>query len=100
MSGLNFKNVILIDHSMAGDIILRAAVNAPERVICLVGVDNFTDFGHIQTREEKSNFEKIIQMLKHNFREYYVHGTGHYPMIESPEAFNAHLDQAITGIKK
>jgi hypothetical protein len=31
---------------------------------------------------------------------YYVHGTGHYPMIEAPEAFNAYLEQAITEIIK
>ena len=38
---LNLKNVILVGHSMAGDIVLQAAVNAPDKVIGLVGVDNF-----------------------------------------------------------
>jgi pimeloyl-ACP methyl ester carboxylesterase len=31
ISQLNLKNVVLIGHSMAGDIVLEAAVNAPEK---------------------------------------------------------------------
>ncbi|MDB5133729.1 MAG: hypothetical protein JWP37_332 [Mucilaginibacter sp.] len=41
ISQLHLKNVILAGHSMAGDIVLQAAVNAPNQVIGLVGVDNF-----------------------------------------------------------
>src|SRR5260221_8419282 len=36
LSQLNLKNVILVGHSMAGDIVLQAAINAPDRVIGLV----------------------------------------------------------------
>jgi pimeloyl-ACP methyl ester carboxylesterase len=177
---LNLINVILVGHSMAGDIVLQAAINAPERVIGLVGVDNFTTVGHVQTKVEKENFAKVIDMLKHNFtqitiqyfnedlfskttadsikkrilhdvmnadtviaavtieqqdldevkkltevnkklflinsdvhptdttgfvtnkipyRVYFVHGTGHYPMVEAPDEFNALLERVISDQK-
>ena len=40
---LDLKKVILIGHSMGGDIVLDAALKMPERVIGLIGVDNFKD---------------------------------------------------------
>jgi pimeloyl-ACP methyl ester carboxylesterase len=30
----------------------------------------------------------------------YIHGTGHFPMIEEPQAFNLLLDKVIKDIKK
>ena len=32
------------------------------------------------------------------FRVFYVHGTGHFPMVEDPKAFNLCLEQIITAI--
>ena len=67
ISQLKLKNVILIGHSMAGDIVLQAAVNNPN-VIGLVGVDNFKNVGHLQNRAEKKDFDDAIAALKHNFK--------------------------------
>jgi pimeloyl-ACP methyl ester carboxylesterase len=39
----NLKNVILIGHSMGGEVVLEAARLAPKRVIGIVGVDTFQD---------------------------------------------------------
>ncbi|MDB4902372.1 MAG: Pimeloyl-ACP methyl ester carboxylesterase [Mucilaginibacter sp.] len=69
MVQLNLKNVILVGHSMAGDIILQAAVNAPEGVIGLVGVDNFKNLGHVQTTQDKADYNHAIDSLKHHFRQ-------------------------------
>jgi pimeloyl-ACP methyl ester carboxylesterase len=69
MSQLNLKNVILVGHSMAGDIVLQAAVNAQERVIGLVGVDNFKNVGHAQTKQDTIEFNKAIDSLKHHFKQ-------------------------------
>ena len=69
MTQLNLKNVILIGHSMAGDIVLQAAVNAPNRVIGLVGVDNFKNLGHVQTPQDKVEYGRAIDSLKHHFRQ-------------------------------
>jgi len=181
ISQLKLKNVILIGHSMAGDIVLQAAVNNPE-VIGLVGVDNFKNVGRLQTPAEKKDFDDAIAALKHNFKSVaipyfkqdlfskttsqviqtrilndvahadttiateameqgnafdelvklhqlkrklylinsnvhpadttgfikngipyqllYIHGTGHFPMIESPAGFNLLLDKVIKDIRK
>jgi pimeloyl-ACP methyl ester carboxylesterase len=177
MARLNLKNVILVGHSMAGHIVLQAAVNAPDRVIGLVGVDNFKNVGQTQTPQEKAQMIKVLDMMQHNFRQltaqyvsqslfytttadsirkrvlndvasadsniavaclqpddfnevgeltrakmklniissdvkptdttgfkahqlpyqvWYIHATGHYPMIEKPAEFNSLLEQAIT----
>jgi pimeloyl-ACP methyl ester carboxylesterase len=181
ISQLKLKNVILIGHSMAGYIVLQAAVNNPE-VIGLVGIDNFKNVGHLQTPAEKKDFADAISALKHNFKSVavpyfkqdlfskttstaiqikilndvadadttiaaaameqgnsfdelaklhqlkrklylinsdvhpadttgfimnkipyqllYIHGTGHFPMIEDPQGFNLLLEKVIQDIKK
>jgi len=68
MAQLDLKNVILIGHSMAGDIVLQAAVNAPDRVIGLVGVDNFKNLGHVQTIHDKADYAQAIDSLRHHFK--------------------------------
>ena len=179
MAELNLKNVILVGHSMAGDIVLQAAINAPGKVIALVGVDNFKNVGHLQTRLDTIEFNKAIDSLKHHFKQlafeyfnqalfykttadsikkrvlndvaktdtviaaasmeqgnldeekalksvkrklflinsdytrtdttwlkanhipfqvFYIHATGHFPMIEKPQEFNAALAQIIAKI--
>ena len=45
MQQLNLNNVILIGHSMSGNIIVEAATHNKDRVIGLVGVDNFKNAG-------------------------------------------------------
>jgi pimeloyl-ACP methyl ester carboxylesterase len=65
---LKLKNVILIGHSMAGNIVLQAAIDNPTQVIGLVGVDNFKNVGHAQTAADKKDFDAAIDMLKHNFK--------------------------------
>jgi len=172
MSQLNLKNVVLIGHSMGGDIVLQAALHAPERVVGLVGVDNFKHVS-IETAQEKSEDAMAITEMKRQFTNaafqlfeqtlfyettadsirkriltdvanadsvvataclanlasdelgplasygrklylinsdytptdtaslkaghihyaiYYIHGTGHFPMIEKPDVFNRTLE--------
>jgi pimeloyl-ACP methyl ester carboxylesterase len=68
---LDLKNVVLIGHSMAGDIILEGAVNSPEKVTALVGVDNFQSVG-IQptgdTAKARKEYADAIKALKQNFK--------------------------------
>ena len=42
---LDLHNVVLVGHSMAGNIVLQGAINTPDRIIGLVGVDNFKSTG-------------------------------------------------------
>ena len=65
--GLHLKHVILIGHSMAGHIILEAAIRAPGKIVGLVGVENFKHVGHLQSPEEKAAYIQGIEQLKHNF---------------------------------
>jgi len=76
---LGLKNVILIGHSMAGDIILQAALNTPKAIIGLVGVDNFKSVGvgGTPSKQDSLAYQKAIDSLKHDFRriafEYFNH---------------------------
>jgi pimeloyl-ACP methyl ester carboxylesterase len=179
------KNVILIGHSMSGDILLLLDTKYPESVIGIVGIDNLKKPGVKLSAEEnkaiegffammdssfsgtvesytkrnlfrpsadtsivnrvikdfKSNDSVIaikvlrslldvsqkerdmMQQLKHtlylvnsdsdtthidSLKKYckasaevvYVHGTGHYPMIEKPAEFNAALEKVMRMIGK
>ncbi|RYU91438.1 alpha/beta hydrolase [Mucilaginibacter terrigena] len=67
---LGLKNVILIGHSMAGNIVLQGAVDAPENVIALVGVDNFKSVGIISpdSIKYKQEYGEVMAALKKNFK--------------------------------
>lgn len=70
ISQLNLKNVILVGHSMAGHIVLQAAINAPTRVIALVGVDNFKGIGGpVPTKKDTADYKLIMDQLKHHFKQ-------------------------------
>jgi pimeloyl-ACP methyl ester carboxylesterase len=174
------KNVILIGHSMSGDILLLTDTKYPESVIGIVGIDNLKKPGVNLSEEENKEVEgffatmdssfsgtvemytkqnlfppsadtsivnrvikdfknndsviaikvlrslfdvsqkerDMMQQLKHtlylvnsdsdtthidSLKKYckasaevvYVHGTGHYPMIEKPTEFNSALEKVI-----
>jgi pimeloyl-ACP methyl ester carboxylesterase len=66
---LKLKNVILVGHSMAGEIIVQAKLNAPNQVIGLVGIDNFKGFdGKPETAKAKADYAAAIVMLKKHFK--------------------------------
>ena len=179
------KNVILIGHSMSGDILLMMDTKYPESVIGIVGIDNLKKPGAKLSEEESKQVEGFFAMLDSNFsgtvetytkqnlfppsadtsivnrvvndfkmndpviaakvlrslldvsqkerdmmqllkhtlylvnsdgdtthidslKKYskasaevvYVHGTGHYPMIEKPAEFNAALEKVFAMIGK
>jgi len=63
---LNLDRVVLVGHSMGGQVIVEAAKRLPGKVLGLVGVDTFHDLGREWTEEE---FEKNIAPFKENFVE-------------------------------
>jgi len=71
---LGLKNVILIGHSMAGDIIIQAAIDNPSKVIGLVGVDNLKTVGVKYTpgKNDKEEYEKAVYAIKHDFKNFAV----------------------------
>jgi pimeloyl-ACP methyl ester carboxylesterase len=67
MQQLDLKNVILIGHSMSGNIVLEAALNAPQRVIGIVGVDNFKTFGEVPDSNFKKVYAQVIDSMRKNY---------------------------------
>ena len=65
---LQLDNVILVGHSMGGDIVLEAALHN-KKVIAVVGVDNFKQVGDEFTEEMEAEINAFMEMLKSNFSE-------------------------------
>lgn len=180
LTQLHVKKAILVGHSMAGDMVLQAALGEPDRVIGLVGVDNFKEVGHTMTAQDTAAETTAYAGLRSHFKDYasayfnqylfykttpdsirkrilndmthtdsvvavecmeqgnldeasalenvrmplclinsdymptdttgliahripyhlwYIHATGHFPMVEDPGAFDTALAQAITLIR-
>lgn len=69
ISRLHLNNVILIGHSMAGDIVLQAAVADKQHIIGIAGVDNFKTVGQQADPKVKEAFKQAINNLQHNFKQ-------------------------------
>lgn len=64
---LDLQNVVLIGHSMGGDVILEAALAEPESVIALIGVDNFKDVGVEINEEMQAEIDNFMTMIDQDF---------------------------------
>ena len=53
INALKADKVILVGHSMSGDIIAAVADSIPQKIIGLVGVDNFKDISTTRSKEEQ-----------------------------------------------
>ena len=67
INGLDLKHVILVGHSMGGEIILQTALTIPGKVIGLIGIDNFKQFVTAFTPQEEKEINDFLQSLKTNF---------------------------------
>ena len=56
VSALDLSNVTLVGHSMGGSVIIEAARLLPDRVVALVGVDNFHNFSQSFTEVQIKGF--------------------------------------------
>jgi pimeloyl-ACP methyl ester carboxylesterase len=61
------KNVILIGHSMSGDILLLMDTKYPESVIGIVGIDNLKRPGVNLLQEESKQVESFFAMMDSSF---------------------------------
>jgi pimeloyl-ACP methyl ester carboxylesterase len=61
------KNVILIGHSMSGDILLLMDTNYPEDLIGIVGIDNLKRPGGRLTEEDNREMEIFFAMMDSSF---------------------------------
>jgi pimeloyl-ACP methyl ester carboxylesterase len=63
---LHLDDVILIGHSMGGDVVLEAGIGN-DAVIALVGVDTFKDVGTEYTPEIEARIAAFVDQLRTNF---------------------------------
>jgi pimeloyl-ACP methyl ester carboxylesterase len=65
---LDLKKVVLIGHSMSGDIVLQAAINNPDKVIGIVGVDNFKGVGEPEDPQARKGWDAAIAKMRKDYK--------------------------------
>ncbi|OFX64650.1 MAG: hypothetical protein A2W84_17935 [Bacteroidetes bacterium GWC2_40_13] len=65
---MNLKNVVIIGHSMAGEIMLQTALTNNPKIIGVVGVDNFKFIDVAFTPEQMKQMTGFFQMLEKDFK--------------------------------
>jgi pimeloyl-ACP methyl ester carboxylesterase len=64
---LKFEKVILVGHSMGGNIILEVADRIPDKVVGFIGVDNLLDEIPAPGPEEQKNLDAFFSQLENSF---------------------------------
>ncbi|MES1217734.1 MAG: alpha/beta hydrolase [Bacteroidota bacterium] len=68
INGLQLKKVVLIGHSMSGDVMLEVLKNQPQPVIGIIGIDNLTDISTSPlTPEQQKPIDDWFLTLEQNF---------------------------------
>ncbi|MES2732583.1 MAG: alpha/beta hydrolase [Bacteroidota bacterium] len=67
IQALNLKNVILIGHSMGGDVILEVALKYPQAIIGFIGVDYFKNAGTPPSNDVQKQLDQILNNLQNDF---------------------------------
>lgn len=65
---MNLKNVVIIGHSMAGEIMLQAALANNSKITGIVGIDNFKFIDVSFTPEQKKQMTDFFQTLQTDFK--------------------------------
>jgi pimeloyl-ACP methyl ester carboxylesterase len=65
---MNLKNVVIIGHSMAGEIMLQTALSNNSKIVGIVGVDNFKLIDVSFTPEQMKQMTDFFPMLQNNFK--------------------------------
>ncbi len=65
---MNLKNVVIIGHSMAGEIMLQTALSNNSKVVGIVGIDNFKFIDVSFTPEQMKQMTDFFPMLQNNFK--------------------------------
>lgn len=68
IDALQLNNVVLIGHSMGGNIILEAAVAKPDAVIGFVGVDNFKDLALETSDTQKAEMAGFVSQMRKDYK--------------------------------
>lgn len=65
---LNLKNVILIGHSMSGDLVLKTDVAYPDHIIGLIGIDNLHQPGKPMDSIQQAGTDSFFQAMLANYQ--------------------------------
>lgn len=68
IESMNLKNVVIIGHSMAGEIMLQIALTHNQKIAGIVGVDNFKIIDVTFTPEQMKQMNDFIPMLELDFK--------------------------------
>jgi pimeloyl-ACP methyl ester carboxylesterase len=68
IEALNLKNVVLIGHSMAGEIMLQVALTNNPKIVGIVGVDNFKLIDVVFTPEQMKQMTDFFPMIEKDFK--------------------------------
>lgn len=64
---MQLKNVVLIGHSMSGDIILSMSVHHPENIAGIIGIDNLHEPGGPMPEEQQKQMAGFFSLLQQSF---------------------------------
>jgi pimeloyl-ACP methyl ester carboxylesterase len=65
---MNLKNVVIIGHSMAGEIMLQIALSNNSKIVGIVGVDNFKSIDVVLPPEQMKQMTDFLSLLEKNFK--------------------------------
>ncbi len=68
IDAMNLENVVIIGHSMAGEIMLQAALSNNPKIVGVVGVDNFKFIDVAFTSEQIKQMTDFFSMLEKDFK--------------------------------
>jgi len=67
LTELKLEKVILIAHSMSGNIALHVYDKMPDKIVGFVGVDNLQELGVERTKEEQEQIETYFEQMESDF---------------------------------
>jgi pimeloyl-ACP methyl ester carboxylesterase len=65
---MNLKNIVIIGHSIAGEIMLQLALTNNQEIIGVLGVDNFKIIDVVFTPEQMKQMTDFFPMLQNDFK--------------------------------
>jgi pimeloyl-ACP methyl ester carboxylesterase len=68
MDAMNLTNVVIVGHSMAGEIMLQTALSNNPKIVGIVGVDNFKSIDVTFTPEQMKQMNDFFPMLQNDFK--------------------------------
>jgi len=63
INALKADKVILVGHSMSGDVIAAVDDSIPSKIVGMIGIDNFKDITTTRSKEEQDGINGFLQML-------------------------------------